>query len=49
MFFELLRVKEPEEEEIAEDQIKLLIEEGNKTGEFEEAEEEMINRVFDSR
>ena len=43
----ILRVKEPEEEEIAEEQIKLLIEEGKKTGEFEEAEEEIINRVFD--
>ncbi len=43
----ILRVKEPEEEEIAEEQIKLLIEEGKKTGEFEEAEEEMINRVFE--
>ena len=43
----LLRVKEPDEEEIAEDQIKILIEEGTKTGEFEKAEEEMINRIFD--
>ncbi len=43
----ILRVKEPEEEEIAEEQIKLLIEEGTKTGEFEKAEEEMINRVFE--
>lgn len=43
----ILRVKEPEEEEVAEDQIKLLIEEGTRTGEFEETEEEMINRVFD--
>ena len=32
----ILRVKEPEEEEVAEDQIKLLIEEGTRTGEFEE-------------
>ncbi|MGZ7210231.1 MAG: hemolysin family protein, partial [Methanobacterium sp.] len=43
----LLRVKEPEEEEVAEDQIKLLIEEGTRTGEFEKAEEEMINRIFE--
>ncbi|MGZ7068475.1 MAG: hemolysin family protein [Methanobacterium sp.] len=43
----ILRVKEPEEEEVAEDQIKLLIEEGTRTGEFEKAEEEMINRIFE--
>lgn len=43
----ILRVKEPEEEEVAEEQIKLLIEEGTRTGEFEEAEEEIIKRVFD--
>lgn len=43
----ILRVKEPQEEEIAEEQIKLLVEEGRKTGEFEKAEEEMINRIFE--
>lgn len=43
----LLQIKEPEEEEIAEEQIKLLVEEGTKTGEFEETEEEMINRIFE--
>jgi len=42
----VLRVKEPEEEEVAEEQIKLLIEEGTRTGEFEEAEEELVNRIF---
>lgn len=43
----LLRVKEPQEEEIAEEQIRLLVEEGRKTGEFEKAEEEMINHIFE--
>ncbi|MGB9937138.1 MAG: hemolysin family protein [Methanobacterium sp.] len=43
----ILRIKEPEAEEVAEEQIKLLIEEGTKTGEFEKAEEEIINRVFE--
>ncbi|MGF7119290.1 hemolysin family protein [Methanobacterium oryzae] len=47
LVLKILRVKEPEEEEIAEEQIKLLIEEGRKTGEFEKAEEEMINRIFE--
>lgn len=47
LVLKILKVKEPEEEEIAEEQIKLLIEEGTKTGEFEKAEEEMINRIFE--
>jgi putative hemolysin len=43
----LLGVKKPEEEVVAEDEIKLLIEEGRRTGEFEKAEEDIINRVFE--
>jgi len=43
----LLGSKPREEVDVAEDQIKLLIEEGTRTGEFEEAEEKMIKRVFD--
>ncbi|WP_414468915.1 hemolysin family protein [Methanobacterium sp. ACI-7] len=47
LVLKILRVKEPEEEEVAEEQIKLLIEEGRKSGEFEKTEEEMINRIFE--
>lgn len=43
----ILQIKEPEEEEVTEEQIKLLIEEGRRTGEFEKTEEEMINRIFE--
>lgn len=43
----ILQIKEPEEKEVTEEQIKLLIEEGRRTGEFEKTEEEMINRIFE--
>lgn len=47
LVFKILSVKKPEEEAVAEDEIRLLIEEGRRTGEFEKTEEEMINRVFE--
>lgn len=47
LVLKILGVKKPEDEELAEDQIKLLIEEGTQTGEFKKDEEEMINRVFE--
>jgi len=43
----ILRVNEPDEKLVTEDEVMLLIEEGRKTGEFEKDEEEMINRVFE--
>ena len=43
----ILRVEGPEQDIVAEDEIKLLIEEGRKTGEFEKTEEDIIKRVFD--
>lgn len=42
----LLRIKEPEDEKDSEEEIKLLMEEGTQTGEFEKAEEDIIKRVF---
>jgi putative hemolysin len=43
----ILGVKKPEEEVVAEDEIRMLIEEGRRTGEFEKTEEDIIKRVFD--
>ncbi|WP_308572120.1 hemolysin family protein [uncultured Methanobacterium sp.] len=42
----LLRINEPEDEKDSEEEIKLLMEEGTQTGEFEKAEEDIIKRVF---
>ena len=42
----ILQVKESEEEKASEEEIKLLMEEGTQTGEFEKAEEDIIKRVF---
>ena len=43
----IVQVKKPEEKGVAEDEIKLLIEEGRITGEIEKTEEDIIKRVFD--
>ena len=42
----ILQVKEAQEENASEEEIKLLIEEGTQTGEFEKTEEDIIKRVF---
>ncbi len=42
----ILQVKEFPEENASEEEIKLLIEEGRQTGEFEKTEEDIIKRVF---
>ncbi len=42
----ILQIKESEEEKASEEEIKLLMEEGTQTGEFEKAEEDIIKRVF---
>jgi Hemolysins and related proteins containing CBS domains len=42
----ILQVKESQEENASEEEIKLLIEEGTQTGEFEKTEEDIIKRVF---
>ena len=42
----LLRIKYPTEPPITEDEIKVLIEQGTAAGVFEEAEQEMVERVF---
>lgn len=42
----LLRIKHPTEPPITEDEIKVLIEQGTAAGVFEEAEQEMVERVF---
>ncbi|MEN4029994.1 MAG: hemolysin family protein [Methanobacterium sp.] len=43
----ILGIKKPKEEVVAEDEIRMLIEEGRRTGEFEKTEEDIIKRVFD--
>jgi len=43
----ILGVKKLEEEVVAEDEIRMLIKEGRRTGEFEKTEEDIIKRVFD--
>lgn len=42
----LLRIKHPTEPPVTEDEIKVLIEQGTTAGVFEEAEQEMVERVF---
>lgn len=42
----LLRMKQPAEPPVTEDEIKLLIEQGTQAGVFEEAEQDMVKRVF---
>jgi putative hemolysin len=42
----LLRIKSPTEPPVTEDEIKVLIEQGTAAGVFEEAEQEMVQRVF---
>ncbi|HEU4769221.1 MAG TPA: hemolysin family protein [Pyrinomonadaceae bacterium] len=42
----LLRIKHPTEPPVTEDEIKVLIEQGTAAGVFEEAEQEMVERVF---
>ena len=42
----LLRIKNPTEPPVTEDEIKVLIEQGTAAGVFEEAEREMVGRVF---
>jgi len=42
----ILGIEKPEEEVVAEDEIRMLIEEGRRTGEFEKTEEDIIKRVF---
>ncbi|HKR14583.1 MAG TPA: hemolysin family protein [Pyrinomonadaceae bacterium] len=42
----LLRMKQPTDPPVTEDEIKVLIEQGTEAGVFHEAEEEMVKRVF---
>jgi putative hemolysin len=42
----LLRIKQPTEPPVTEDEIKVLIEQGTAAGVFEEVEQEMVERVF---
>ncbi|HEX5874588.1 MAG TPA: hemolysin family protein [Pyrinomonadaceae bacterium] len=42
----LLRIKHPTDPPVTEDEIKVLIEQGTAAGVFEEAEQEMVERVF---
>ena len=42
----LLRMKQPTEPPVTEDEIKILIEQGTQAGVFEEAEQEMVQQVF---
>ena len=46
LVLKILQIKEPDEEKVSEEEIKLLIEEGTQTGEFEKTEEDIIKRVF---
>ncbi|HEY9668947.1 MAG TPA: hemolysin family protein [Coleofasciculaceae cyanobacterium] len=46
MVLRLLNVEQPKEPEITEEEIKILIEQGTEAGTFEEAEQEMLNRVL---
>jgi putative hemolysin len=42
----LLRMKQPTEPPVTEDEIRILIEQGTQAGVFEEAEQEMVQQVF---
>ena len=42
----ILRIQESSEKSVAEEEIKLLIEEGTQSGEFEKTEEDILKRVF---
>jgi len=46
LVLKILRIKEYDDKDLSEEEIKLLIEEGTQTGEFEKAEEDIIKRVF---
>ncbi|MBI5458158.1 hemolysin family protein [Methanobacterium sp.] len=46
LVLKILQIKESNEENVSEEEIKLLIEEGTQTGEFEKTEEDIIKRVF---
>lgn len=46
LVLKVLRIEEHPEEKVSEEEIKLLMEEGTQTGEFEKTEEDIIKRVF---
>ena len=46
LVLKILQIKEPNDKTASEEEIKLLIEEGTQSGEFEKAEEDIIKRVF---
>ncbi|EKF86065.1 hemolysin family protein [Methanobacterium formicicum] len=46
LVLKILQIKESNKEKASEEEIKLLMEEGTQTGEFEKAEEDIIKRVF---
>lgn len=46
LVLKILRIEEHPEEKVSEEEIKLLMEEGTQTGEFEKTEEDIIKRVF---
>jgi putative hemolysin len=46
LLLKLLRIRAPEEDPVTEEEIKALIQQGTQAGMFEEAEQEMVSRVF---
>jgi putative hemolysin len=46
LLLKLLKIRAPEEDPVTEEEIKALIQQGTQAGMFEEAEQEMVSRVF---